>query len=73
MKKQYRCQDTYRFGVYVELYHDGELVERKNFWEDDKYLDYLDNLEASGYVYGYTKEEVEECKQRYEYMLANII
>jgi hypothetical protein len=38
--------------------------------EADKYAD---QLEKDGYIYGYTKEEVEEEKERYERMLNNII
>ena len=33
----------------------------------------IDRLEAEGYVYGYTKEEVEKAKKKYEDMLENII
>jgi hypothetical protein len=33
----------------------------------------IDQLEAEGYVYGYTKKEVEDAKKKYEYMLENII
>ena len=73
MKKQYRNQHTYRFKVFIYLYHDGELVETKEFWEDDKYLNFIESLELNGYTYGYKKEEVEEAKERYEYMLNNMI
>lgn len=73
MKKQYRSQHTYSFKVFIYLYHDGELVETKKFWEDDEYLNFIENLELNGYTYGYKKEEVEEAKERYEHMLNNMI
>lgn len=73
MKKQYRSQHTYSFKVFIYLYHDGELVETKKFWEDDEYLNFIESLELNGYTYGYKKEEVEEAKKRYEYMLNNMI
>ena len=73
MKKQYRSQHTYRFKVFIYLYHDGELVETKEFWEDDEYLNFIESLELNGYTYGYKKEEIEEAKERYEYMLNNMI
>lgn len=73
MKKQYRSQHTYRFKVFIYLYHDGELVETKEFWEDDEYLNFIESLELNGYTYGYKKEEVKEAKERYEYMLNNMI
>ena len=72
-KKQYRSQHTYRFKVFIYLYHDGELVETKEFWEDDEYLNFIESLELNGYTYGYKKEEVEEVKERYKYMLNNMI
>ena len=73
MKKQYRSQHTYRFKVFIYLYHDGELVETKEFWEDDEYLNFIESLELNGYTYGYKKEEIKEAKERYEYMLNNMI
>lgn len=73
MKKQFRCQRTYGFRVFIELYHDGELVETKKLWEDDEYLNFIESLESNGYTYGYKKEEVEEAKERYERMLCNMI
>lgn len=73
MKKQYRSQHTYGFRVFIYLYHDGELIETKKFWEDDEYFNFIDNLKENGYTYGYKKEEVEEARVRYECMLDNMI
>lgn len=73
MKKQYRCIYTYSFKVFIYLYHDGELVETKKFWEDDEYLNFIENLKSNGYTYGYNKKEVEEIRTQYEYMLNNMI
>ena len=42
MKKQFRCQHTYGFRIFIELYHDGELVETKKCWEDDEYLNFIE-------------------------------
>jgi hypothetical protein len=72
MKKQYRISESYQLKRIVEAYHNGELVLSQRLWMDeaDKYAD---QLEKDGYIYGYTKEEVEEEKERYERMLNNII
>ena len=73
MKKQYRYGDLLSFGKkYLNLYHNGELVETKKLWIDE-FWDEKDKLEEVGYTYGFTKAEIEEAKQRYEYMLENIL
>lgn len=73
MKKQYRYGDYLSFGKkYLTTYHDGELIETKVFWLDD-FFDEKDRLEDAGYTYAFSKEEVEKAKERYEYMLANMI
>lgn len=72
MKKQYRYND-YTFGKKrLYIYHDGKFVERKELWIDD-FLDEQERLEDEGYTYGFLDGEVEEAKQRYEHMLANMI
>ena len=72
MRKQYRYND-YTFGKKrLYIYHDGELVERKELWIDDM-LDEQERLEAEGYKYGFLDGEVKEAKQRYEHMLENMI
>ena len=72
MRKQYRYND-YTFGKKrLYIYHDGELVERKELWIDD-ILDEQERLESEGYKYGFLDGEVEEAKQRYEHMLENMI
>ena len=72
MRKQYRYND-YTFGKKrLYIYHDGELVETKEFWIDD-FLDEQEKLEGDGYTYGYLNGEVEEAKQQYEYKLENMI
>ena len=73
MKKQYKYKHTSRLMVYVQLYHDGKLIETKKALEGDEVWDMLDKLESDGYTYGYTKDEVEKEKRKYEHMLANII
>lgn len=72
MRKQYRYND-YTFGKKcLYIYHDGKFVERKELWIDD-FLDEQERLEDEGYTYGFLDGEVEEAKQRYEHMLANMI
>ena len=76
MKKQYRSQHTYGFRVFIYLYHDGELIETKKFWEDDEYFNFIDNLKENGYKEVkviITTDEVEEARVRYECMLDNMI
>ena len=72
MKKQYRCVvDTWPTSC-LDVYHDGKLIHSQRYYFDN--LDEVtDKLEAEGYTYGYTKEEVEEAKKKYEKMLKNII
>ena len=72
MRKQYRYND-YTFGKKrLYIYHDGKLVETKELWVDE-FLDEQERLEDEGYTYGFLDGEVEEEKQRYEHMLANMI
>lgn len=72
MKKQYRKEEVsfLRFILYV--YHNGQLVWQEKMWLD-KFEEAEEKLEAEGYTYCYTKEEVEEQRQRYEFMLNNQI
>ena len=72
MKKQYRYEEYTWCKVCLCLYHDGELVDSKKLWLDeaDKAIE---QLEANGYVYGYTKEEIKKAKEQYEEMLRNAI
>jgi len=72
MKKQFRCEYESWWKKRLYIYHDGKLIESKSCCDDE--IDYqLIRLAAEGYVCGYTKEEVEEAKKRYEHMLENII
>lgn len=72
MRKQYRYRD-WTFGKKcLYIYHDGKFIERKELWIDD-FLDEQERLEDEGYTYGFLDGEVKEAKERYEYMLANII
>lgn len=72
MKKQFRAFHV-GFAVRIYLYHDGEFVERRQTWEGEEAVTEFDKLESEGYTYGYMPEEVEEAKETYEHMLANII
>ena len=72
MKKQYRYIKTTCFKVRLYTYHNGELVDSKEMWLDEADKE-MAKLELDGYIYGYTQEEVEEAKKKYEEMLKNII
>lgn len=72
MKKQYRYEKDGFFKVRLYVYHDGELIESKSFYFDEADRE-MDKLESNGYVYGYSKEEINEAKEKYERMLKNII
>ena len=72
MRKQYQYEYS-GLRVYINLYHDGKLVESKKVWQGDEAMDELDRLEEEGYTYGYTEEEIADEKKRYEYMLENMI
>jgi hypothetical protein len=72
MKLQYRYVDIGRFKYRVFLYHDGEFFSKYDTWID-KLPDEIEMLEASGYEYGYTKEEVEDAKEIYESKLSRVI
>ena len=72
MKLQYRYIDIGTFKRRIFLYHDGELVEKRDVWIDELEGE-TDKLEAQGYSYGYTKEEVEYARELYESKLSRII
>jgi hypothetical protein len=72
MKKQYRYEEETWCKLRFYIYHDGRLVESKSFYFDEAIRE-IDNLKSNGYVYGYTKEEVREAKERYERMLRDVI
>lgn len=72
MKKQYTYYEISNFIYMIELYHDGKLVEQHKVWLSDTAKE-ESRLEAQGYTYGYTKEEVEEARQRYEEIFKNRI
>ena len=72
MKRQYRFLEYVGFQWIIQLYHDGILVESYKVYVDE-IEDTEKMLLADGYTLGYTKQEVEEAKKRYEEMLENII
>ena len=75
MKKQYRTDEPDWKTWRIYIYHDGTKITSETFLriQDDEYNDRLDELEAQGYTYGYTPEEVENAKALYEHKLINII
>lgn len=72
MKKQYRCQEDTWCKKRLYVYHDGELIQSQSFYIDEIEKE-INKLKSNGYIYGYTKEEIKEAKERYEIMLRNII
>jgi hypothetical protein len=75
MKKQYRISELDWKTWRIDIYHDGTKVASETYLriQDDEYNDRLDELEAQGYTYGYTIEEVENAKKLYEHKLKNMI
>lgn len=72
MKKQYDYYECRWPNHEIVLYHDGVKVgaERKGLLELDKYLE---ELEAEGYTRGYTEEDVEKARKRWEHIYENRI
>lgn len=72
MKKQYDYYECRWPNYEIVLYHDGEKVgvEKKSLLECDEYLE---ELESQGYTRGYTAEDVEKARERYEHMYENRI
>ena len=72
MNKQYNLKHESAFKRTLSTYHDGKLIDSKVYYIDE-IDDEIDKLEADGYVYGYTQEEVATAKRRYERMLKYMI
>ena len=72
MKLQYKIIEVYGFKYVIKLYQDGKIINSYEVWVDEV-EDEREKLEEQGYTYGYTSKEVEEIKEIYERMLANII
>lgn len=72
MRKQYTYHEL-TFGKYeLDVYHDGELVERTHIWGSEIF-DKIKELKSRGYTFGYLPDEVEEARNVYEYQLKNMI
>ena len=72
MKKQYRYEEL-TFGKYgLCIWHDGRIIENREIWGDEIF-NIIDGLKEDGYTYGYFKKEVKKARDRYEYMLMNMI
>lgn len=72
MKLQYRCIEYMGFQYLIKLYHDGCLVKSYKTYLD-RVNDEIERLEKKGYSRGYTQEEVDKAKERYEKRLQNVI
>lgn len=72
MKKQYDYYECRWPNYEIVLYHDGEKVgvERVSLLERDKHIE---ELEHQGYTQGYTNDDVEKARKRYEHMYENRI
>lgn len=72
MRMQYKVCAATSFKYYILVYHDGELFDAYKLWSDEL-NEKVDELESQGYVRGFSKQEVEKERIRYEMMLENII
>ena len=72
MKKQYRYYEAIQFKYNVELYHDGKLIKIYRIWADEIDAE-VERIESRGYTFGYTQDEVDRVKKRYEVISANLI
>ena len=72
MRKQYDIYECPSFCYNIVLYHDGMKVgvEKKSVLDCDEYVD---ELESRGYTRGNTKEDIENARQRYEFLYENRI
>ena len=70
MKKQYIVSEGATFRYWVTTYHDGAEVESTKVWLGDELDNLIDRLELEGYERAFTKEKVQEAKERYEWLLA---
>ena len=72
MKKQYDYYECRWPNYEIVLYHDGVKVgvERKGLLVLDEYLGLLEN---EGYTLGYTEEDVEKARKKWEYIYKNRI
>lgn len=72
MKKQYRYIDIGRFKFRFSLYHDGELIDNYDVWLNELEEE-INKIESLGYEYGYAAYEIQNAKEKYEYMLERAI
>ena len=70
MRKQYVVSVGATFRYLVTTYHDGVEVESIKVWLGDELDNLTDRLELEGYERAFTKEKVQEAKERYEWFLA---
>ena len=70
MRKQYTVSAGATFRYWVTTYHDGVEVESIKVWLGDELDNLIDKLELEGYERAFTKEKVQEVKERYEWFLA---
>lgn len=70
MRKQYDIIEA-RWPYYdIDLYHDGVKVDSKH----TAYVDEaIEALEREGYALGYTEEDVEEARKKWEHIYENRI
>jgi hypothetical protein len=72
MKKQYDYYECRWPSYEIILYHDGIKVDSERI-SLHKLYERLEQLEAKGYTFGYTEEDVEKARKKYEYMYENRI
>ena len=72
MKKQYRYEKVGFNRVHLYTYHNGKVI-KSEILDAYEFTKEICKLKSNGYVYGYTTEEIEETKERYEKMLMNAV
>lgn len=62
------------FGKYcVDLYHNGEKISSKEYWDGEELDNLLEKYEIDGYDECYTPEEARQAKKVFEIRSKNVI
>lgn len=72
MKKQYTVYENLFYRSTIRTYHDGKHIETYYKYNDEAEI-LIKKLEAEGYTFAFTKEEVDKIKEQYEYMIDKVL